>query len=84
MSFCFCLPHPHCLDSSEGFGIKRKVQERSDRLISVINRSMFDQKGQYKAINFKDFDVVITNTPNDEQRAQTENKRAILEVLDDH
>ncbi|MEY8307998.1 DeoR/GlpR family DNA-binding transcription regulator [Erysipelotrichaceae bacterium 51-3] len=69
--------------SIEEFGTKRKVQERADRLIAVIDRSKFDRKGAFKAIDFKDFDLVITNTLNDEQRAQIENKTQILEVPDD-
>lgn len=69
--------------SIEEFGTKRKVQERADRLIAVIDRSKFDRKGAFKAIDFKDFGLVITNTLNDEQRAQIENKTQILEVPDD-
>lgn len=66
----------------EEFGTKTKVVERSDRSIAVIDRTKFSRTSAYKAVDFKDIDLVITNTLNDEQRKQLEGLVEVLETRD--
>lgn len=66
--------------SPHEYGTKRKVKERSDILIGLIDSTKFDRRGTYKVLDFSDLDLIITNPLTEEQRAQVQGQTEIYEV----
>ena len=66
--------------SPDEYGTKRKVKERSDILIGLIDSTKFDRRGTYKVLDFSDLDLIITNPLTEEQRAQVQGQTEIYEV----
>lgn len=66
--------------SPDEYGTKRKVKERSDILIGLIDSTKFDRRGPYKVLDFSDLDLIITNPLTEEQRAQVQGQTEIYEV----